>query len=252
MNSQIQKTGEMPQFFSEGGQRIGFPVSDWSRRQHPPRTRIDGKYCAVEPIEPERHGDDLYASLCVGSDRRIWTYLPYGPFHNRKLFDDWLARTCLGDDPMFHAIIDKSTGTAVGVASYLRINFDAGVIEVGHINFAQALQGTRAGTESMFLLMSRVFDELGFRRYEWKCDVLNEKSCSAAERLGFKSEGVFRQATIYKGRNRDTAWFSVIDSEWLQLKAAFRSWLEPSNFDGQGNQLSGLREVRARLGELAG
>ena len=97
-----------------------------------------------------------------------------------------------------------------------------------------------------------MFDELGFRRYEWKCDALNEKSCRAAERLGFKSEGVFRQATIYKGRNRDTAWFSVIDSEWPQLKAAFRSWLEPSNFDGQGNQLSGLREVRTRLGELAG
>ncbi len=245
------KTGEMTQFFSEDGQRVGFPVSDWSRRQLPPRTRIDGHYCAVEPIEPERHGDDLYASLCVGSDRRNWTYLPYGPFHERKRFDDWLVRTCLGEDPMFHAIVDKASGTAVGVASYLRINLDAGVIEVGHINFAQALQGTRAGTESMFLLMSRVFDELGFRRYEWKCDALNEKSCRAAERLGFSSEGVFRQATIYKDRNRDTAWFSVIDSEWPQLKAAFRSWLEPSNFDSCGNQLSSLRKVRASLGELA-
>lgn len=241
----------MTHFHSEDGLRIGFPVHGWSRRERPQRARIDGMYCAVEPIDPARHGDDLYASLCIGSDRRNWTYLPYGPFHDRNTFDDWLARTCSGDDPLFHAIVDKAEGKAVGVASYLRINLDAGVIEVGHINFARSLQGTRAGTESMYLLMSHVFDELGFRRYEWKCDALNEKSCRAAERLGFKPEGVFRQATIYKGRNRDTAWYSVIDADWPQLKSAFLAWLEPSNFDHRGNQHSNLRDVRSRQGAFA-
>ena len=237
----------MTQFLSEEGLPVGFPVPDWTPRQQLPRAPIDGNYCTVEPIDSARHGNDLFASLSSEANRQNWTYLPYGPFSDRQAFDEWLEQTCLGDDPMFHAIVDKAEGRAVGVASYLRINRSTGVIEVGHINFAKSLQGTRAGTESMFLLMSRVFDELGFRRYEWKCDALNEKSCRAAERLGFKPEGVFRQATIYKDRNRDTAWFSVIDADWPQLKSAFIAWLKPSNFDRGGNQHIDLREVRSSL-----
>jgi RimJ/RimL family protein N-acetyltransferase len=142
---------------------------------------------------------------------------------------------CTGDDPLFHAVVDAASGLAVGVASYLRITPASGFIEVGHINFSPRLQKTPAATEAMYLMMARAF-ALGYRRYEWKCDALNQPSCAAARRLGFSYEGIFRQATIYKGRNRDTAWFSILDSEWPAMKAAFESWLTPDNFDDNGRQ----------------
>jgi RimJ/RimL family protein N-acetyltransferase len=157
---------------------------------------------------------------------------------------DWIETDCRGDDPLYHAIIDLRTGTAVGVASYLRINPGVGVIEVGHINYAPPLQRTPAASEAMFLMMSRVFDELGYRRYEWKCDGLNGGSRRAAERLGFGFEGVFRQATIYKGRNRDTAWYAITDQDWPAIKAAFQAWLDPANFDETGQQRRSLRDIR--------
>lgn len=144
---------------------------------------------------------------------------------------------------MFHAIVDNETSTAVGLASFLNIVPSAGSIEVGHINFSPLLQGTRAGTESMFLMMSRAFDELGYRRYEWKCDSLNRRSRRAAERLGFQFEGEFRQATIYKGRNRDTAWYSITDQEWGSLRQAYRIWLSDSNFDSRGEQKESLSSL---------
>jgi RimJ/RimL family protein N-acetyltransferase len=154
-----------------------------------------------------------------------------------------MEQTCRGDDPLFHAILDGGTGRAVGVASYLRIDPPVGVIEVGHINYSPALQGTTAATEAMYLMMRRVFDELGYRRYEWKCDALNAPSRAAAERLGFVFEGIFRQATIYKGRNRDTAWYSIVDGEWPRLRDAFERWLDPANFDAQGRQRQRLSEL---------
>jgi len=144
---------------------------------------------------------------------------------------------------LFHAIIDNKTQSAVGVASYLRIDAPVGVIETGHIHYSPLMQQTPVATEAMYLMMRRVFDELGYRRYEWKCDSLNERSRNAALRLGFKYEGTFRQATMYKGRNRDTAWFSVIDKEWPSLKTAFEQWLEPGNFDG-GQQKISLARLR--------
>ena len=150
----------------------------------------------------------------------MWTYLVYGPFARLEDYRTWAEKMAPSDDPLFHAIIDQTTGKAVGIAAYLRIEPAVGVIEVGHIALSPLVQRTPAATEAMYLMMRRVFDELGYRRYEWKCDSLNAPSRAAAERLGFRFEGIFRQATIYKGRNRDTAWYSVIDQEWPARKAA--------------------------------
>ena len=164
----------------------------------------------------------------------------YGPFARLEDYLTWVERMAPGEDPRFHAVVDQATGRAVGVAAYLRIEPAVGVIEVGHVAYSPLLQRTPAATEAMYLLMRRVFDELGYRRYEWKCDALNAPSRAAAERLGFAFEGIFRQATLYKGRNRDTAWYSVIDREWPERRAAFEVWLDPANFDDQGRQRAAL------------
>jgi RimJ/RimL family protein N-acetyltransferase len=218
------------------GQPIGFPVPGWTARPRPPREVMKGRYVRLEPVSVKRHAGDLFEAFSADAEGRIWTYLPYGPFGSVEELAAWMRKTCLGDDPLFHAIIDKATVKAVGVASYLRIEPAVGVIEVGHINYAPALQRTRGATEAMYLMMARVFDELGYRRYEWKCDALNAPSRAAAQRLGFTYEGLFRQATMYKGRNRDTAWYSIIDTEWPRIKAAFEAWLDPANFDADGRQ----------------
>lgn len=222
------------------GQPIGFDVPDWQACAAPPRKPIDGRTCRIEAIDPERHAADLFAANADDSDGRLWTYMAYGPFADLGEYQGWLEAACLGDDPLFHAIIDKATGKAAGVASFLRIEPAVGVIEVGHICYAPNLQKTVIATESMYLLMCRVFDELGYRRYEWKCDALNAASRAAATRLGFQYEGTFRQATMYKGRNRDTAWFAITDKDWPVLKAGFETWLEPENFDADGRQRTSL------------
>ena len=221
------------------GQLIGFPVPEWTLRPHPSREPVSGRFCRIEPISIERHAGDLHTAYLEDTENRIWTYLPYGPFQTLADYTAWMQRTCLGDDPLFHAIIDLSSGKAVGVASYLRIDPLNGVIEVGHINYAPRLQRTPIATEAMYLLMKRVF-EAGYRRYEWKCDALNARSRAAAQRLGFSYEGIFRQAAVYKGRNRDTAWYAIIDAEWPQLQAAYQVWLAPENFSASGQQLSRL------------
>jgi len=231
---------------SELGLPIGEPVPGWKPVSRPPRTPMDGRFCRVEPLDPPRHATDLFEALAEDTDGRIWTYLPYGPFEARADLEAWMEATCVGEDPLFHAIVDRASGKAVGVASYLRIEPQVGVIEVGHINFAPRLQRTAAATEAMFLMMRRVFAELGYRRYEWKCDSLNAGSCNAAERLGFRYEGIFRQATLYKGRNRDTAWYAVIDTEWPALERAYEAWLDPANFDQKGQQRTGLAALIAR------
>jgi RimJ/RimL family protein N-acetyltransferase len=164
-------------------------------------------------------------------------------------YREWMDATCLGDDPLFHAIVEADTDRAVGIASYLRITPKVGVIEVGHINYAPTLQKTIAATEAMFLMMSRAFDELGYRRYEWKCDALNAKSCAAALRLGFRFEGIFRQAVVTKGRNRDSAWYSILDTEWPAIKAVFQDWLDPANFDADGRQKKSLSDLTGALAE---
>jgi len=234
----------MPEETNQLGQPIGAALPGWAARPAPPREPMEGRYCRIEPLDPARHAEDLFAAFTEDREGRIWTYLPYGPFATLADLRAWMEQSCLGDDPLFHAIVDKAGGRALGVASYLRITPEVGVIEVGHINYAPALQQTPAATEAMFLLMARVFDGLGYRRYEWKCNALNDASRSAALRLGFSFEGVFRQATIVKGRNRDTAWFSILDSEWPEAKAAFEAWLAPENFDGAGKQKKSLAARR--------
>jgi RimJ/RimL family protein N-acetyltransferase len=226
------------------GQPIGFPLPGWTARPRPPRTAMVGQWCTVEPIDPARHAADLYAAYALDKEGRNWTYLPYGPFAQFEEYRDWLERACVGDDPLVHTIIERSSGRAAGVASLMRIDSPAGVIEVGGINYAPPLQRTPAATEAMYLMMRRVFDELGYRRYEWKCDALNAPSRAAAQRLGFRYEGLFRQATVTKMRNRDTCWFSILDSEWSALKQAFERWLDPSNFDTTRRQRQSLSSCR--------
>jgi RimJ/RimL family protein N-acetyltransferase len=228
------------------GQPIGFPVDGWTARQRPPRTPITGRFCRVEPLDAGRHATDLYAANSVDRDGRMWTYLPWGPYDG---FDDYRAAIEAGlrrEDFITYAVIDAVSGKAVGVASYLNINPAAGSIEVGGIAYSPALQRRPAGTEAMYLMMRRVFDELGYRRYEWKCNALNAPSRAAAERYGFRFEGIFRQADIVKGRNRDTAWFSIVDSEWPRIKEAFERWLDPGNFDGEGRQRMSLSVLTLR------
>ena len=204
-----------------------------------------GRFCRVEPLDPGRHAADLFAANRLDAEGRSWTYLFQEPFVDFEPYRAWLEQVAKGDDPLFHTIVDLETGKAVGVATFMRIDRANGVIEVGNINYSPLLQRTPAATEAMFLMMRRVFDELGYRRYEWKCDSLNAPSRAAALRLGFRFEGIFRQAAVNKGRNRDTAWYSIIDSEWPALKRAFEQWLAPDNFDAEGKQKRPLSELVA-------
>ncbi len=218
------------------GQPIGLPVAGWTPRPMPPLTPMRGRFCRVEPLDAGRHAAELFAANSEDRDGRMWTYLPWGPYAG---FDEYRAAIEAGlrrEAYITYAVIDAANGKAVGVASYLNINLSAGSIEVGGIAYAPALQKKPAGTEAMFLMMRRVFDELGYRRYEWKCNALNARSRAAALRYGFRFEGIFRQADVVKGRNRDTAWLSITDGEWPAIKAAFERWLDPANFAPDGAQ----------------
>ena len=235
----------MPPTTNHLGQPIGFAVPDWVPARRPPRTTMAGRWCRVEPLAVARHGAELFAAYAEDREGRIWTYMGYGPFETRAEFEAWMAATCRGEDPLFHAIIEGASGRALGLASYLRVAPETGTIEVGHINYAPPLQRSAAATEAMYLMMTRVFEELGTRRYEWKCDALNEASRRAAKRLGFVFEGVFRQATLVKGRNRDTAWYAITDRDWPALKRAYDAWLDPANFDAAGAQKARLSKLVA-------
>jgi RimJ/RimL family protein N-acetyltransferase len=217
-------------------QPIGEPV-EWTPPPAPPREPFEGRYCRVEPLEPERHARGLWDANARDVQGRNWTYLSYGPFERFEAYEDWVCRVSEATDPLFFCIVTED-GPA-GVAAYLRVAPEAGSIEVGHINFSPLLQRTRAATEAMYLMMRRAF-ELGYRRYEWKCDALNAPSRAAAQRLGLSFEGVFRQALVTKGRNRDTAWYAAIDQEWPALRAAFEQWLDSANFDAKGQQRQAL------------
>lgn len=227
------------------GQPIGFPLDVTLPRPRPPATPMVGRHVRVVPTDPAAHAAGLFAAYREDAENRIWTYLPYGPFQTEAALSAWLTPAAAGTDPMFHTILDAS-GRPCGLASYLRIDPGNGVIEVGHINLAPRLQRSVAATEAMWLMMARVFDELGYRRYEWKCDALNVPSRRAAERLGFTYEGTFRQATQYKGRNRDTAWFAIIDKDWPRLREGYARWLDPANFDADGRQRQTLIALRPK------
>ena len=231
---------------NELGQPVGFAVPGWTPPPRPERITLNGRYCRVEPLAPERHTHDLYSAIQQDVKGTSWTYLPYGPFDTLATYRDWLDDACRSDDVLFFALVDLSSGKPLGVASYLRINSASGSIEVGHIHLSPLMQRRAMATEAMFLLMQNAF-ALGYRRYEWKCDALNAASRAAAQRLGLSYEGTFRQATIYKGRNRDTAWYAAVDIEWPALQEAITRWLHSDNFDAQGRQRISLRDLTAPL-----
>lgn len=204
---------------------------------------MTGRYVRVEKLDPRVHLPDLVEAH-ANADPAHWTYLFDEKPPTPEAYGEWAKKAAATEDPLFHAIVDLEAGKACGVAALMRIDKTHGVIEIGHVNLAPRLQRTRQATEAMYLFMKRAFDELGYRRYEWKCDSLNAPSRAAALRLGFTFEGIFRQAIVYKGRSRDTAWFSIIDKEWPALKAAFEHWLDRSNFDAGGQQRRRLEELR--------
>jgi RimJ/RimL family protein N-acetyltransferase len=202
---------------------------------------MQGRWCRLERLDAGRHAADLWQADAADVSGASWTYLPYGPWADRAAYAAWVASVQAGRDPHFWAILEPS-GRAVGVAAYLRVAPDAGSVEVGHIHLSPALARTTAATEAMYLLMARAFDDLGMRRYEWKCHALNEPSRRAALRLGFTYEGTSRQHDVVKGRNRDTAWFSLLDHEWPAVRAGLQAWLEPANHDARGHQRRRLRQ----------
>jgi RimJ/RimL family protein N-acetyltransferase len=227
-------------------QPIGTPVPDWNGAGAPGREPLAGRYCRIEPVNVERHAADLHDAYRSAADGRDWTYLTIGPFDSLDAYREYLTRAAASADPLHYAVIDLATGKAVGTLALMRIDRANGVIEVGHVIYSPRLKRTRIATEAMFLLMKHVFDELGYRRFEWKCDSLNGPSRAAALRYGFTFEGIFRQAIVYRERNRDTAWFSIIDSEWPALRSSYTRWLDAGNFDAQGQQVERLVDLIAR------
>jgi RimJ/RimL family protein N-acetyltransferase len=222
------------------------PVSALPSGLRPRLVTMEGRYCAVEPLDAERHAAEIFAASHEGEEcEAIWNHLPYGPFADLAAYSAWLRTSAASADPLFYAIRDRDSGKASGVASYLAIEPLQGTIEVGHIMLGIPLQNTRAATEALFLMFSHAMDDLRYRRLEWKCDAMNEASRNAAVRLGFAFEGIFYQHRISKGHNRDTAWYSILDSEWPALRSCFDQWLDPSNFVEGGRQRGSLRDRTA-------
>ncbi|EJE51892.1 acetyltransferase, ribosomal protein N-acetylase [Acidovorax sp. CF316] len=226
-------------------QPVGSALPGWSARPRPARDTIEGRYCRLEPLDAARHAAQLHAAYVKDSDGRNWTYMTVGPFADEAGYRAHCEQAAASTDPLHYTVIDQRTDKAVGTLALMRIDPANGVVEVGHVTFSPLLQRTPISTEAQYLLMKYVFADLGYRRYEWKCDSLNGPSRQAAARLGFTFEGIFRQAIVYKGRNRDTAWFSIVDSEWPTIKAGFERWLAAANFDAQGVQRASLTALRA-------
>ena len=226
--------------------KFGEIVESFSIPPHPKGISIEGKLVDLKPLIASEFAEELFISNAIDKEGINWTYLPYGPFDSQVDYAKWIKSFEEGDDPIFFAVISKKLKKAIGIASFLRINPTKGLIEVGHINYSPLLQKTTEATEAMFLMMKWVFDN-GYRRYEWKCNALNLKSRRAAQRLGFSYEGVFRQMTISKGRNRDTAWFAIIDKEWAEIEKCFDQFLSESNFDNNGKSKVSLTSLTESL-----
>ncbi|MCF5653633.1 GNAT family protein [Pseudomonas poae] len=220
------------------------PLPDWKGVPAPAVQQLDGRFIHLEKLDPAQHGDDLFDALQgPGADPRLWDYLPYGPFPERGAFDAWLSNHAAHSDPYFFSVIDRTSGRAQGLISLMSIVPEHGRIEIGHVTFGAPMQRSPKSTEAVYLLARHAFD-LGYRRLEWKCNNANDRSRYAAERLGFSFEGVFRQHSVIKGHNRDTAWFSIIDAQWPKVGAGFKAWLSEANQAGAG-QLKTLAECRA-------
>ena len=226
--------------------KFGEIIESFSIPPHPKGISIEGKLVDLKPLIASEFAEELFISNAIDKEGINWAYLPYGPFESQANYAKWIKSFEEGDDPIFFAIISKKLKKAIGIASFLRINPTKGLIEVGHINYSPLLQKTTEATEAMFLMMKWVFDN-GYRRYEWKCNALNLKSRRAAQRLGFSYEGVFRQMTINKGRNRDTAWFAIIDKEWVEIERCFDQFLSESNFDNNGKSKVSLTSLTESL-----
>lgn len=225
-------------------------MPDWTPTPTPTRAVLKGRYARLEPLNPDQHGDGLAAALLPpAGDDDTWTYLPYGPFDGRAAFDAWLRTFATGIEPLFFAIIDTETGRADGLIAYMRIAPEDGALEIGHVLYGPAMRRTRRATETMFLLLEWAFSR-GYRRVEWKCDALNERSKNAASRYGFTAEGLFRQHRVVKKKNRDTAWFALLDGEWPTARTAYERWLAPENFDADGRQKSALVARRSPSGPV--
>jgi RimJ/RimL family protein N-acetyltransferase len=220
-------------------------LAHWQPRPRPDQRELHGRFVHLTALDPARHGDDLWQALQgPDSDPALWDYLPYGPFSQRAGFDTWLADNASSRDPLFYAVLDNASGKALGLFSYLRITPQDGCIEIGHVAFGAPMQRTPGATEAIYLLARHAFDDLGYRRLEWKCDAANARSMRAAERFGFSAEGLFRQHMVRKGRNRDTAWFAIIDGDWPAVREAFQRWLAADNFNADGQQKQRLEELR--------
>jgi len=224
--------------------QFGAPLPEWKEPPRPHALLLEGRYARLERLDAQAHAQALH--VANAEDAAIWDYLPYGPFAALPDYAAWVAQMAALADPYFYAIVDRATGLPGGVAAYLRISPEAGSIELGHINLAPRLQRTRAATEAMVLLIEWAFGA-GYRRFEWKCDALNLPSRRAAERLGLSYEGLFRQAAVVKGRNRDTAWFAATDADWPALGAAYARWLDPGNFGPTGAQKLALSALTRPL-----
>ena len=225
------------------GQPVGLPILDALPRPFPERRRLTGRFGALEALR-EDHADALFEAFSENADHANWTYLPEEPWASVEQARASCRAKAASRDPLFWVILDAE-GRAVGHLSLLRITPEVGSVEVGFVHYGPALQRHPLATEIQYLMMREVFDGLGYRRYEWKCDALNAPSCRAAERLGFVYEGTFRQATVYKGRNRDTAWYATLDRDWPRLRDGFERWLAPDNFDATGQQKQRLEALRA-------
>jgi RimJ/RimL family protein N-acetyltransferase len=222
-------------------------LANWTPRPRPARVALEGRYCRLEPLDPKRHGDDLFAaSMAPGAEDRF-RFLFESP-QDRAGFDAWMQRAAAADDPLCYAVIDAATGRAEGRQSLMRITPEHGAIEIGGILWGPAIARTRVATEALFVFARHAFDTLGYRRFEWKCNNRNEPSKRAAHRFGFKFEGIFRQHMVIKGENRDTAWFSMVDAEWPSIRAGYERWLAPENFDRQGRQKMRLADALGGFG----
>ncbi|MBD0414434.1 GNAT family N-acetyltransferase [Oryzicola mucosus] len=223
-------------------------IANWTPRPRPARTVLEGRYVRLEPLDATLHGDGLYAAATASDADSRFRWLFETPPESREAFQPWLDKVAASEDPLFFAVIDKASGTIAGRQTLMRIDQTYGVIEIGNILWGSIVARKPAATEAQFLFARYVFDDLGYRRYEWKCNNRNEPSKRAAERFGFSFEGVFRQHMIVKGENRDTAWYSIIDKEWPALKQAYEAWLDPANFDDEDRQKRRLEDFRAEFG----
>ncbi|MGI6851682.1 GNAT family N-acetyltransferase [Mesorhizobium sp. 1B3] len=228
--------------------RLSDDLNNWHPRPRPERKLLEGRYVRLEPFQVPRHGDGLYEASSVPDAAQRFRWLFDYPPESRAAFQPWLEKAEASEDPLFFAVVDKASGRIAGRQTLMRIDPAYGVIEIGNIYWGPLIARKPAATEAQFLFMQYVFDGLGYRRYEWKCNNLNEPSKRAAQRFGFSFEGVFRQHVVVKGENRDTAWYSVIDKEWPSLRRAYQEWLDPANFDAEGRQKRRLEEIRADIG----